>query len=62
MEHIHLGWALAGWLTRLPGLRFVIQAVVDASGGGPRLVRRKGAVDACDLAGPPPRIGGQAGV
>ncbi len=26
LEHIHIGWALAGWLMRLPGLRWVLQA------------------------------------
>ncbi len=36
LDHIHLGWALVGWITRLPILRAVIQLVVDAVGGGPR--------------------------
>lgn len=44
LEHIHLGWAFAGWLTRLPGLRWVLQLLTDASGGGP--VRRPTCVQA----------------
>lgn len=36
LEHLHLGWALAGWALRLPGVVHVVQVVVDASGGGPR--------------------------
>ncbi len=40
VEHIHLGWALVGWTARLPGVRHVLQAVVDVSGGGPRRIER----------------------
>lgn len=40
LEHVHLGWALVGWLVRLPGVRWILQTVVDASGGGPRRVAR----------------------
>jgi protein-S-isoprenylcysteine O-methyltransferase Ste14 len=36
LEHLHLGWALAGAALRLPGVRQVIQLVMDASGFGPR--------------------------
>ena len=41
LEHIHLGWAFLGWTMRLPILRPVLQIVLDASGGGPKLVRRQ---------------------
>jgi protein-S-isoprenylcysteine O-methyltransferase Ste14 len=40
LEHIHLGWAIVGWMMRLPGMTPVLQLLVDASGGEPRLVRR----------------------
>ena len=36
LEHVHLGWALVGWIIRLPLLRTVLQVIVDAVGGGPR--------------------------
>jgi hypothetical protein len=48
LEHVHLGWAAVGWMLRLPGLRAVLQLVVDASGGEPRLIpRRPSAEVAC---------------
>jgi hypothetical protein len=40
LEHLHLGWALLGMFVRLPGLRWLIQLLTDASGGGPTLVPR----------------------
>jgi protein-S-isoprenylcysteine O-methyltransferase Ste14 len=40
LEHVHLGWALVGWTMRLPLLRNVLQLLVDASGGEPRLIER----------------------
>jgi hypothetical protein len=36
LEHVHVGWALAGALARLPVVRPIVQLIVDASGGGPR--------------------------
>lgn len=36
LEHLHLGWAFAGWCMRLPGVAPVLQTLVDAAGGGPR--------------------------
>ncbi|MFE3448287.1 methyltransferase family protein [Nonomuraea sp. NPDC059194] len=36
LTHIHLGWALAGWLLLLPGVRWFAQLCVDALGGEPR--------------------------
>src|SRR5215469_17909914 len=36
LEHLHLGWALAGAAMRLPLLWQSIQVVMDASGLGPR--------------------------
>lgn len=38
LEHLHLGWAVVGWTLRLPGLEQVVQLVLDAVGGGPRLL------------------------
>jgi protein-S-isoprenylcysteine O-methyltransferase Ste14 len=51
LEHIHLGWAMLGWLIRLPGLVFVLQLIVDASGGEARPIRRCDIVGARDGAG-----------
>ncbi|MEV4898790.1 methyltransferase, partial [Nonomuraea sp. NPDC055795] len=36
LTHVHLGWALAGWLLLLPCLNGFAQLCVDALGGGPR--------------------------
>ena len=44
LEHIHLGWALAGFALRLPIVNPLVQLLADASGAEPRLI--------CDL---PPR-------
>jgi len=41
LEHIHFGWAFAGFAMRLPGVAAIIQLIVDASGGEPRPVRRR---------------------
>jgi len=38
LEHIHLGWALLGWVLRLPVVHEFAQLVVDASGGAPRQI------------------------
>ena len=38
LEHIDLGWALCGAALRLPGVWWVVQMVMDASGLGPRVV------------------------
>ena len=38
LEHIHLGWALLGWLLRLPVICQVAQLLIDASGGAPRKI------------------------
>ncbi|MGI8808282.1 MAG: methyltransferase family protein [Acidimicrobiales bacterium] len=35
LQHLHLAWALLGWLLLLPGLNRFVQLVVDAVGGGP---------------------------
>lgn len=37
LEHTHLGWAVAGWIARLPGVVHLLQLVTDVVGGGPRL-------------------------
>ena len=41
LEHIHLGWAFAGWAIRLPIVRPILQAVMDVSGAGPRVFPRR---------------------
>jgi protein-S-isoprenylcysteine O-methyltransferase Ste14 len=38
LEHIHLGWALIGFLLRLPIVRQLAQLLADASGGEPRRI------------------------
>jgi protein-S-isoprenylcysteine O-methyltransferase Ste14 len=38
LEHIHLGWALIGFALRLPIVRPLVQLLIDASGGEPRVV------------------------
>jgi len=35
LEHINFAWALVGMFVRLPGVRWVLQIVTDASGGAP---------------------------
>jgi hypothetical protein len=40
LEHINFAWAFAGMAMRLPLVSFVLQAIVDASGGGPQRIRR----------------------
>lgn len=40
LEHIHLGWAMVGFAMRLPVAREILQAIVDASGGGRRKTKR----------------------
>jgi hypothetical protein len=38
LEHVHLGWALLGFLLRLPIIAPLAQLLADASGGEPRRV------------------------
>jgi hypothetical protein len=40
VEHINLAWALAAFFVRLPVIRPCVQLFVDASGGGPQLIKR----------------------
>jgi protein-S-isoprenylcysteine O-methyltransferase Ste14 len=40
LEHIHLGWATAGFMIRLPIVRAFLQLVADAVGFGPQRVSR----------------------
>jgi protein-S-isoprenylcysteine O-methyltransferase Ste14 len=42
LEHINFAWAFAGMAMRLPLVSFMLQAIVDASGGGPQRIRRRG--------------------
>lgn len=46
VEHIHFGWALLGFIVRLPILRYLGQILADAAGAEPR------GLDRVDLAGP----------
>ena len=39
LEHIHLGWALAGWFLALPGVVNVAQLISDVCGPGPQRVQ-----------------------
>ena len=39
LEHVHVGWALAGFAIRMPIVSPLIQLIADASGAGPRPVR-----------------------
>lgn len=41
LEHANLGWAVAGWMARLPGIEQILQLVTDAVGGGPRTLVRE---------------------
>ncbi|MEU5304693.1 methyltransferase family protein [Streptomyces noursei] len=36
LNHLHLGWAVLGWLLVVPGLRWFVQLCADAFGAGPR--------------------------
>ena len=36
LEHVSLGWAVAGWVLRLPGVVSVLQLLTDVAGAGPR--------------------------
>ncbi|MUM18768.1 hypothetical protein FZI91_13600 [Mycobacterium sp. CBMA271] len=36
LEHVGLGWALAGWIMRVPVVASFVQLVADAAGAGPR--------------------------
>ena len=40
LEHINLGWAIVGWIMRLPIVAPSVQLVADAVGGGPRLLSK----------------------
>ena len=44
LEHLNFGWAFMGCAMRLPLVREFVQLLVDAAGGGPRLIRRRVAV------------------
>jgi hypothetical protein len=43
LEHIHSGWALLGFVLRLPVIRPLMQLLVDASGGEPRVLAMRAA-------------------
>jgi protein-S-isoprenylcysteine O-methyltransferase Ste14 len=39
LEHVHFGWALLGFLMRLPLVCQLVQVLADASGAAPRTIR-----------------------
>ena len=41
LEHINLGWAFAGACLRLPGIKHLLQILLDGSGLGPRSIPRR---------------------
>jgi hypothetical protein len=41
LEHINLGWAFAGACLRLPGIKHLVQILLDGSGFGPRSIPRR---------------------
>jgi protein-S-isoprenylcysteine O-methyltransferase Ste14 len=41
LEHINLGWAIAGACLRLPGISHLVQILLDGSGFGPRVIPRR---------------------
>jgi protein-S-isoprenylcysteine O-methyltransferase Ste14 len=45
LEHLHLGWAFTGCVLRLPIVCQSVQLLVDASGGGPRVLRYRHTAD-----------------
>lgn len=38
LEHLHLGWAIAGWVLALPGVSHLAQVMVDVFGPSPHVV------------------------
>jgi hypothetical protein len=38
LEHVHFGWALCGFLLRLPVVSHLAQLLADASGAEPRTI------------------------
>lgn len=47
LEHIHLGWAIAGFAMRMPLVLNFIQLLTDASGGGPRRISARAPTSSC---------------
>ncbi len=41
LEHINLGWAFAGACLRLPGIKHLLQILLDGNGLGPRSIPRR---------------------
>jgi protein-S-isoprenylcysteine O-methyltransferase Ste14 len=41
LEHVNFAFAYCGFFMRLPGISMILQIVIDAMGGEPRLIRRK---------------------
>jgi protein-S-isoprenylcysteine O-methyltransferase Ste14 len=62
LEHLHLGWALAGALMRLPLLRELVQLLADAAGGEPREIGQRSSVSATNDASDHDEIAADAAV
>jgi hypothetical protein len=41
LEHINLGWAFAGACLRLPGIKHLVQILLEGGGLGPRSIPRR---------------------
>jgi hypothetical protein len=41
LEHLNLGWAFAGACLRLPGIKHLVQMLLDGSGLGPHSIPRR---------------------
>lgn len=39
LQHIHLGWAILGWLASIPGISHTIQICFDTAGAGKKVIR-----------------------
>ncbi|MDQ4024311.1 MAG: isoprenylcysteine carboxylmethyltransferase family protein [Actinomycetota bacterium] len=58
LEHVHLGWALAGWVLALPGVVHLAQLIADVCGPGPQDVAGRAYRPAvCSVAPRPGRNG-----
>jgi hypothetical protein len=42
LSHLHLGWAVVGWLLAVPGVRWFAQLCAHAFGAGPRDIPHQG--------------------
>jgi protein-S-isoprenylcysteine O-methyltransferase Ste14 len=57
LEHINLGWAFAGACLRLPGIKHLVQILLDGSGLGPRSIPRRSCKQPLAALGPSCSVG-----